>query len=804
MKCILLFILLPASFLLNAQETVSGIIIDSNNRQPLSFATVTTPDGKQSVISGLNGKFRISFPSTYTSLNVSFIGYQTKKISVAFLREHDTIELSPSHAEMNEVVIYSYDDKIRRIINAAVRNKPLNNPDQYDAYECNVYYKMNMALGGLEFISDSSENTKKDGGGNIDTTLHQNEKLNQLHTILLSETFSRRIYKKPEQLQEIVLASKFSGVKKTYFTNIVTDVLPFHVYTDYISLNDKDYSNPIAKGWQQRYRFSFNGQLIQGKDTVFLLEFAPKSQGFNGLHGIVYINSNGYAISHFICNTADTTADRLARMEQIYTRVNGKWFPRELNYNFRIRHIYKKQGEMLWNGHSVIDSVSFLPPSDVVIDKAHSYKLSDSVDLRSAAEWDRYRPEPLTVKEKNTYKTIDSLSEAYHLEQKILTISYLAVGRLPVGKFDVDISRLYANNQYEGARLGAGVFTNNNFSKYFSLGGWFGYGTRDRAWKYGSSLTLYPSGTKEDNLTFAYQRNLKNPGEIYIHPELSREGLSNWLLGKVDRIEQTLISASVRKGYWEFLPEASQTFITPLYADSFLSNSSARTFLNEEAGLGVRYAYAEKRIPILDYYTSYETKYPIAYLRAGLGAISSGKYSSRYARMLFAITYNHHINRWGNDNYRIEAGLVQTTNEQPLPLSVLLAGNGIRMKGFNFYRYGGFITMRPYEYFTDRYASFLYKHDFDKYLWSAKYSKPSFSLAHNMVYGSLTTINKKANPEVRSFEKGYHESGLIINQLLKKNLHFADISASIGAFHHWSNEDWRKNTVGVFSIYFAF
>jgi hypothetical protein len=752
----------------------------------------------------LNGKFRISFPSAYTSLTISFIGYRSKKLAVASIRSNDTIELSASHTEMNEVVIYSNDDKIRRIINTAVRNKPLNNPEQYDAYQCHVYYKMNMALGGLEVFSDSADKAKRDSIAKLDTTLNQNEKLRGLQTFLLSETFSKRIYKKPQQLQEIVLASKFSGIKKTYFTNIVTDVLPFHVYTDYISLNSKDYSNPIAKGWQQRYKFTLNDQLVQGRDTVFLLEFEPRSEGFNGLKGIVYINSNGYAISHFICNTGDTTADRSVRMEQIYTRVDGKWFPRELNYNLSIRRIFKKQGELLMNGHSVIDSVSFPSPSTVKIDKAHSVQLSDSVDLRSADDWERYRPEPITAREKRAYKSIDSLSEAFHLEQKIQTTSYLAVGRLPIGKIDFDISRFYANNNYEGARIGAGVFTNNYLSKYFSLGGWFGYGTRDKEWKYGGSMTLFPSGKKENSLSFSYQQNLKNPGEIYIHPELSKKGLSNWLLGKVDQVEQTSIAASLRKGYWEFLPEASKTFITPLYTDSFHANTTGGKFLNQEASLGIRYAYAEKRIPLLDYYTSYETKYPIVYLRAGLGEINSGKYAARYTRLLTAITYNHHINRWGNDNYRVEAGIIQTKDQQPIPLSVLLAGNGIRMKGVNYYRYGGFITMRPYEYFTDKYVSFLYKHDFDRYLWNTKFSKPSISVAHNIVFGNLNSINRKANPGVRSFEKGYHETGLIINHLIRKDLRFAVISLSVGIFHHWSKEPWRKNTVPVFSINFGF
>jgi len=47
--------------------------------------------------------------------------------------------------------------------------------------------------------------------------------------MIFSETYSKRNYRKPMQLQEDVIASRFSGLKKTYFTFLVTDILPFHV-----------------------------------------------------------------------------------------------------------------------------------------------------------------------------------------------------------------------------------------------------------------------------------------------------------------------------------------------------------------------------------------------------------------------------------------------------------------------------------------------------------------------------------------------------------------------------------------------
>ena len=227
-------------------------------------------------------------------------------------------------------------------------------------------------------------------------------------------------------------------------------------------------------------------------------------------------------------------------------------------------------------------------------------------------------------------------------------------------------------------------------------------------------------------------------------------------------------------------------------------------FNNKESSLGIRYAYGEKRVPILDYYRPLETKYPLIYLKFSYGEIKSGKYAANYGKILSAVTFNHHINRWGNDQYRLEGGWVHSFDDRALPLSFLLAGNGIRMKGLNYYSTGGFITMLPYDYFSDRYISFLYKHDFDRYLWDKKYSKPFVSVAHNMIYGSLQNYTKIANPDLRSFTNGYHESGILLNQLIRKNLHFTDLNLGAGAFYNWMGTPSKKNLVGVFAISVSF
>lgn len=798
----LFFICLLCGFTASAQRVCTGVVLDSLTKKPLPFSTVSAGE-KNTVISEIDGQFSIALNNNSQQLSISYVAHRTKLVSVEALRSGDTILLSPAGGVMNEVVIRSQFDKIRRIVNLAVKNKTLNNPERLDHYECNIYYKMNADLVSMgipdttgPFVPAINDSTKEE------RAFFSGEK-----HLIFSESYSKRIYKKPQQLQEIVLASRFSGLKKTYFTNVVTDILPFHVYTDYINLNGTDYVNPIARGWQQRYRFLLTDELLVGGDTVFLLSFEPRKKGsFNSLTGAVYINSNGYAISHFISSTGDSTKDRQIKFEQIYSQVNGKWFPRELNYDLVIRNMMSSYMQLIWNGHSVIDSVRINQPLSLRIDKAYPVKMGDSIDLHSEKDWEGYRKDSITQKEKNTYQFMDSLVEEHHLDKLAEIAGPLAVGKFPVGKFDIDINRILSTNRYENFRLGLGLYTNDRVSRYYSVGGWFGYGTKDKVWKYGGSAAIFFGGNKENTLNISYQKNYRSPGESFIHPELQQKSFRNALLRMVDQFEETSVTLSLRLGYWELRPEVKKEMVRPLYESDFMVNGKRlNRFTAYEAGVGFRYAYGEKRYPAFGYYLSDGTKYPIFYLRLLMGQLSSGDFEANYLRALAAVTYTHHLNRWGNDRIRLEGGMIHTFQDEPLPPSFLLAGRGLKVNDINNYTEGGFLTMRPFGFYNDSYVSFFYKHEFDWFLWDTKWSKPFIGLAHNLGYGWLNARNRAATGFIQSMKNGYHESGFMLNQLLRLNLHFGEVNLNGGVFYHWNHGwKWKDNNSWVLGLSFGF
>lgn len=792
-----------------SQVRVKGIIADSITKQPLPFATVRAQDQKKNVISGLHGQFSFDVPSNTTLLYVSYVSYKTRSVSLSSLKENDTIFLVPVSSAMTEVVVVPQTNKIRRIINTAIRNKPEHNPELYDAYQCNIYYKMKVDL--LANATDSTiarkPQPKKQSKRERDTASINPDSsviFSGKNHLLLSETYSKRFYKRPQQLQEIVTASRFSGLKRTYFTNLITDVLPFHVYGDYIPLNGKDYNNPIAKGWQQRYDFQLADEIVSDNDTTFILTFEPKKGvGFNSLKGLVYINNDGYAISHFIASTSDTASGREIRLEQVYMKHGDKWFPQELNYDFIFRRYLSDLFTLQINGRSAIDSVSYTL-GKFKFDKAYSVKLHDSVDLRSEADWEKLRMDSITEKERNTYRVVDSLAEEAKAEKIVAAAGQLSVGRFPVNKIDIDLTRLLAFNSYEKTRLGIGLYTNDKLSKYFSAGGWFGYGFGDKKIKYGASLTFIHKGNKDNWLRFFYNDDYRNTGNIRIHDNIDRNSYRNWLLTKVDRIKEFGITAHTQRGYWDIELTGAKQKVSPWPGNIFLPGQYE--FDVKEVNLGLKYAYGEKRVPVFGHYISTPSKYPVFYVRTGIGDIKADAYNVKYLRVLGAITFNKHINRWGNDVFQLEAGLVHAFDDRPISRSFLFGAKGFRREGINYFAWGGFLTMRSYDYYSDKYFSLLYRHEFDKFLWQLKFSKPFIGLSHNLMYGSLTRANKLANHDIATPISGYHESGLMLNHLLQVNFaHVAYIYLNAGAFYHWTPSfNWQKNGIWVMGFSVGF
>lgn len=764
-----------------------GQVLDKTDRQPLPFATIRLGGTTAGMVTDMNGFFTVEKKRNETPIEISYLGYVSD--TVLLDRTVDTLRilLQRAPAELQGYIFRPPYEKIRRILDNCIARRKEHHPEQYPWYRCHVYYKM---IADILLPDSTLEEIKSDTG---EMTVYKF--LTGQH-LLLSETYSIRTWEKPQKLQEEVRASRLSGFKKSLFTSLITDVLPFHAYSDYLTLNGKDYHNPVSKGYASRYDFHLQEELIRENDTIWQLGFRPKSPGIPPLSGSVYISSDGYAIAYLLATAEDVYLKRKVKIEHQYGQTEGKWFPRELNYIIDWQQETSYTGDsgkvrkmpytLRMNGRSVIDSISWEKDPEFRFDKSKTVKLLPDADERDAVHWGQLRPVPLQLTEEKTYRFNDSLMEAVRMDRFVHYLDKITEGKFPVGPLDLDLKKVYRFNRYEGSRWGLGIQTNEKLFKYASLGGWAGYGHRDFKWKYGGFLEIYPQQPEKDFLIRAsWERDLKDPGSVQLHPEIDHTLLRMFLLYRADLVESIQLSATKRIGYGQYTLSVARENVQPQYAYARVYKEAASSsFTADEISLQARYAYAERRVPLFGRYYSSGSRYPVLYGKLKAGRIPYPREQARYLQLVAGIAWEKHINRIGKEHLSLMAG--KSWSNAPLPLSKLFAGNGLRFDQISLYTFGGMLTLFPYEYYSDRFLQVSWKHDFDRKLYHTLYSSPFLSIAHNLLWGDLKHPEIHRGVDFGIPSAAYHESGLLVNNIIRipyMKLYY--LTFNIGYFYHW-------------------
>ena len=766
--CVFCVLLVPYS--VSCQQLVTGRVFDKTTREPIPFATVKYGSGKQGVIAGLDGVFELPIPNAVddlSSIEISSMGYSPLRLTLPLSVYN--LYLQPVSNTLADVTVKPPYDKMRRLINLVIDNNNLNNPDKYEQYKCHIYYKMVADISLPDSVmKDTAANSRR----KADFVTNQH--------LLLSETYSIRRWRSPQTLQEDILATRLSGLKKAMFTSTITDVLPFHAYNSYIAMNGKDYQNPMSKGYERKYSFNLADEMLDGTDTVWILSFRPKGKNSNLLTGKVYIHSSGYAISRIVATAKDTLLGQTIKIEQQYKQISDdgqlRWFPASLNY------IIDRQMEkgssfstLHLKGNSQIDSVSWGGEPGVKFDKNHTVRMAPDADNSETHRLAALRPAPLDDKEVRTYRVIDSFGNVAHADEMMHVMRNLPEGRISVGAVDVDLKRILSVNKYENVRLGLGLQTNDKLVKWLSVGGWAGYGFRDKAWKYGAHAEVYADKYKEFVIRAAYTDDIADPGRIRIHPDLDKNYLRTFLLQRVDEAKTLSITVSKKIGYWDAEISALQQEILPRYGYALNVNGQEYNAFNaREATLSVRYAYARRTAPFMGKYYTMGSKYPMWYGKVTAGELTAGATTTSYIQAITAVSWQKHINRLGNERMMVQAGKVWS--DAPLPLSKLFVGNGFKYDAasvLSIYAFGGLMTMYPYEYYTDEYVQVCYRHDFNWKLFRVESVKskisaaPNIGLQYNLLYGTLANRESHRNVAIGVPYKGYHEAGLMLNNLLR-------------------------------------
>jgi len=774
----LLLFFIP-SLIFSQNSFITGKVIDSQSKEPLAFVNILVNNDFHVHQTDIDGIFKIPYIIKLDSLRFSYVGYETFTYLKTERSKNILIELKRKQIQLNEVVIFPGENPAHRIIKMVIQNQDKNNPEKMGSFSYTSYNKM-LFSANLDSVKIDTEK--------IDSDFVEAKLFLEKQYLFLIESVIERKFMYPDRNSEKLVASKVSGFKDPLFVLLVNQMQSFSFYSEFIHIGDKNYLTPICNGSTEKYFFLLEDTLYKGNDSIYVISYIPrKNRNFDGLKGLLYINTNGYAIENVIAEPANQEGEGMAiKIQQKYDFIENKqWFPVQLNSDIIFNNISVNRINLYGEGRSYLQNIVLNPDVKKSEFSKIEFEVKESGADSERSILNKFRTDSLTGKDKRTYQVVDSIGKAEHFDRKMKTVESLISGKIPFKFIDFDINRFAHFNDYEGCRLGLGFHNNYKISRKFIGGGYFAYGFKDKAFKYGGDLAFNFNDYNDISFGVNYFNDVTESGGISFYEQLgflSDYYFRRYLIKRMDLAEKK--EAFIRFSALKYLKADIRLSLTNKVVNGDyaygINNENVTLLLKEynftEIGINLCYSYKEKFIKTLNYKISTGTNYPVLWFNyiKGFNDLLGGEF--QYNRYEFKIKKSFYIKSLGTPTFQLQAGYI----DGDLPYCNLFNGIG-SYRQFTISAPNSFETMRMNEFLSNRYAALFFNHSFGKLLLRFKKFAPEFAVATNICIGDLNNPSKHFNVNIQNLRKGYIESGIQINKIINMKTY----GLGVGAFYRY-------------------
>jgi len=751
-------------------QNYSNKVIDFETKEPLAFVNVVLSKEGQGTTTDIDGRFNIQLRNDNETIQFTYVGYQRLSVSANELKEKkEAIELKRLVVQISEIEILPGVNPAHRIINNAVENRNINNPEKATSF---FYQSYNKLVFSFEADSSMAEKIRTTPFEALDSNTQEAVKFIDFMHLFMMESVSERNHYPPKMSKEVVTASRVSGFKNPTFSLIGTQLQSFSLYNDYIELFSYSYLSPISPGSVKKYLFVLEDTLYSDKDSVFVISFRPRrGKNFDGLKGVISINTDQFAVQNFI-GEAKNEEDITVKIQQQYRKVNDQqWFPVQLNTYMLFESLEADNFFVYGEGRSYLDSIELKARIDKRQLDNVLLTVTEEAGKKGSDYWEKYRKEELTEKELHTYHFIDSVGDEINLDHKFKFIESLVRGAIAVGPIDFRLNRLMSFNGYEGFRLGLGAETNRKVHKSLTLGGYSAYGFRDRAWKYGGYLHWTKAKGNFMKARLSYENDVIESGGSPLLNErinvFSSESLREYFINLMDsrRMYQFELEFHPYRDLQSavFINHQLRSFNNNYLFQKEVGTSNPTLITNfklTEAGIKLRYSPGEKYVKMFGIQTAVTNFNPVFDLKYSRGLEQyEGDFS--YNRFDFKAQKAFKLRNLGLTIFRLHSGYIDNV----LPITAMYRANGILTSDAILAADFSFQTARPNEFFHDRYLSFFFKHSFQSLLLKTKYFKPEIALVSNIGWGAISSRARHQSIDFKTMSKGFLETGIQFDRL---------------------------------------
>ncbi len=766
-------------------QSITGRVINKETREPLAYAEIHT--GNEQVLTNIDGSFKFNLNKKRDSIRVSYVGYKTIQLQISSDTKYLQIALSPDLQQLETILISNKTDPAVLLIKKTIKNRHKNDPEQVlPGFRYSSYSKfiIDNEAGDLEMYADSTSAA-------MQTILNEGR-------AYLSEKVSENFYTKKNGRKEQVIGIQTAGFSKPIYNVLGMKLHPLSLYKKNYKLYDTEYAGPLDDNALKNYEYRIL-DTTKTERPAYMVYFKPKREKVvAGLEGILYLDTISLAIQKARAQLLGAIKLEVEHDYKYYPDKN-LWFPSQqttrirpgsggkevavFGGTIRVGAVQQKKGalDIIFGSEDIAhDLYLFSISRNYDIDLDFDRKIKNpgaEIDVDFAATqqdsifWEKNRKTVFTRRDEATRQTVDSIIRAGNIERKIEKKQAIASGSYPIGFWNLDLSKLFKFNNYEGIRLGFGGRTNDRFSENFNLGGYTTYGFKDEVLKYGVGTGIYLNKKNGTNLNFSFERDIRETASF------------NYLKGQrtFAILQPRFVNINFYYNYRKYASSLEHRITPKLDVELQLAKEEIWQ-IKQYSFLDQGENYSEYDLATLTF--SFLWRPFSRFLNTPDSNVVLEKNFPQFTGQLeksfstlggdfdftrIGIKAEHEIRRL--DRSRTEFILEGNYGFGDLPLTHAFHANpnnpqreGV-FRRFSISGRNGFETMFFNEFFSDRQASLHIRHQLRPFLISKNF-QPELVFITRHAVGDFDDLQKHQNITFNTLNHGYNEAGIELNKIL--------------------------------------
>ena len=804
MRKIFLLFLFSAFYLvqLSAQTHVSGKVIDENGL-PIAYANVLFSKTTIGAYTDEEGRFSLYSEKRQRDLEVSFIGYTTKKVHLDKDNTKGLVVVLVEGEQLSEVTIVAKPTKALSkkenpaytVLQGIWKNKKKRGLQNAIAYQYKKHSTTELGVNNLDTLF-----LKKALGQEYDTIRRILSEKKYKETFSLPMYLTEKIEKvyADNQLHKKrvdIEAERSQGIVQQGFglERVSRSFDDFDVYDNTYMILNKPFVSPLAEFGYGVYLYVLSDTIQDGYRSYYRINFFPRDDQDLALEGNFEVDTKTFIVKSIQMHTTPKTNINLVRglsFEKYFTIANDSiYLPEREIQEGDFTLLTKKDEE---KGLYIKNYITF---SDIVLNKPKSPDFYDLQVVKTAKDqfykddtyWNTHTLGGTDLTK--TKRLIHQVGDNRRIKMigdltDIVTSGYIPIGNyMQFGRF----WQTFSSNNVEGLRLRAGFRSFFSTDDRFRVYAYGAYGLKDKQFKYGVSGKYLISYSPRIIIGTGLQNDNLQLGTFVMHDdtELNFEKTTNFIIARGENYYLTRnkklqgvinydLANNVRFsvfGTYQNLTSASETDFLIAYRnpktgellhqyDNFYTGGEL-TFTpgRKVFGYGVEQRYGKKL------FSTYTLKY-------SKGVEGIGHSNFDYDKLQLLACKPIPLFGYGILHAAVEAGKVFGT----APL-IALAPTPANQSYSSAPQ--TFALLDYYDFITDSYINGYFEHHFDGFLFNripfVQKTRFKSLLFARFAYGTLSEKNKRANLTnivFNSPEKLYWEYGFGIENIGLGNFRF--------------------------------